>query len=122
MGAIVTFNQEDKSRRLPAEEAVKMIPSEVKCGAILPLTVGNKKVGLLTVGDCRKTDRVFADSDPMYFLNSLAGTISMILTWQKKRVQKNLFRVSSPGSTGLWRASWRPASISKAACTAKKTT
>jgi GAF domain-containing protein len=95
MGAIVTFNQEDKSRRLPAEEAVEMIPSEVKCGAILPLTVGNKKVGLLTVGDCRKADRVFADSDPMYFLNSLAGTISMILTWHKEK------RLSSEGKKKL---------------------
>jgi len=84
-GAVVKFNQKDQSCRLSGEEAVKTLPSEVKCGAILPLTLGQKIVGLLTVGDCRKAERVFADSDPMHFLNSLAGTISMILTWHKEK-------------------------------------
>jgi len=94
-GAVVKFNQKDQSRRLSGEEAVKTLPSEVKCGAILPLTVGQKIVGLMTVGDCRKTERVFADTNPMHFLNSLAGTISMILTWHKEK------RISRQGNRKL---------------------
>lgn len=94
-GAVVKFNQKDKSQRLSGEEAVMTLPSEVKCGAILPLIMGQKIVGLLTVGDCRKAERVFADSDPMHFLNSLAGTISMILTWHREK------RISRQGNRKL---------------------
>jgi len=93
--SIIAFNQEDDARKLSDEEAFKMIPSEVKCGTIVPLTLGQKTVGLITIGDCRKAARVFEDSDPMNFLNALAGTISMILTWHKEK------RLSVEGSRKL---------------------
>jgi len=84
-GAVITFNQEDDTRKLSDEEAFRMIPSEVKCGTIVPLSLGGKIVGLITVGDCRKADRAFESTDPMHFINALAGTISMILTWHKEK-------------------------------------
>ena len=84
-GAVITFNQDDTFRRLSDEEAFKMLPLEVKCGIIVPLAMGQKTVGLLGIGDCRRLSRVFENSDHMHFLNSLSSAISMILTWHKEK-------------------------------------
>lgn len=94
-GAVITFDQEDNARRLSEEEAFKTLPSEVKCGNIVPLTMGNKTVGLITTGDCRKAGRVFENTDHMHFLNALAGVVSMILTWHKEK------RLSQEGTKKL---------------------
>lgn len=94
-GAVITFNQEDNSRKLSEEEAFKMLPTEVKCGTIVPLTLGQKTVGLITIGDCRKAGRALENSGPMYFLNALSSAVSMILTWQKEK------RLSREGSKKL---------------------
>ncbi|UCE66271.1 MAG: GAF domain-containing protein [Candidatus Zixiibacteriota bacterium] len=84
-GEVITFNQEDNSRKLSEEETFKMLPSEVKCGAIVPLALGQKTVGLITIGDCRKAGRAFENSDPLQFLAALSSAISMILTWHKEK-------------------------------------
>lgn len=92
-GEIISFNQEDPLRKLSAEEAFKLVSCDAKCGTIVPLTIGQKTVGLITIGDCRNASRVGDNSGSIYFLNALAAMISQVLTWQKeKRISKEGMR------------------------------
>jgi GAF domain-containing protein len=94
-GTAAIFNQADPARKLVGEEASLMIPAGIKCGAIIPLIIESRPVGLLTVGDCRNAERVSSYSESLSFLRALAGMISIVLSWHKEK------RISLEGNKKL---------------------
>ncbi|MEE9555143.1 MAG: GAF domain-containing protein [candidate division Zixibacteria bacterium] len=74
---------------LTADEIENLLPEGTKHGLIVPIHMGGKPVGLLTVGESRNSERASLRSGTELFVYSIARLVSMVLTWQQeKRILK----------------------------------
>ena len=75
----------DMESTLGVEELRTLIPEGTKHGLIIPLYMGKKTVGMLTVGESREFARQTLKGETESFINSIAALISMVLTWHKDK-------------------------------------
>ncbi len=84
-GESIRFGHADSKIEISPEEHKTLLPSGIKHGLIIPLTMGEKVVGLLTVGESRREERSSLEGGPSMFILSIAGLISMALTMQREK-------------------------------------
>lgn len=97
-GKSIRFGCGDSKDKISSEENAMILPSGIKHGLIIPLNMGERVVGLLTVGESRQMERSSLAGGPSMFVLSIAGLISMALTLHK---EKWMSRASSAGSRKL---------------------
>jgi GAF domain-containing protein len=86
---IIAFNQDNQSRKISELEASSILPDGVRHGLIVPLSIGEDSVGLITMGEFRGGERTSGIAE--LFASNLAALISMVLSWHKeKRVSQEI--------------------------------
>ncbi len=87
--AKIDFDQRNQEQKLSDVERSFLLPDGVVCGTIIPILVGDRAVGLLTIGEMRGRDRVGSMDNEYLFVADLANVISLVLTWHhEKRVSR----------------------------------
>jgi GAF domain-containing protein len=84
-GDNVWFAQGRSEYKIQPAESARTLPSGIKHGLIVPLMMGDRAVGLLTVGESRQEERSSLAGEPLAFISSIAGLISMALTLHRER-------------------------------------
>lgn len=85
------FSTKNGGQELLSENEIdNLLPHGVKHGLIVPVHMGSRPVGLLTVGESRDSKRSSLRGETELFVNSVARLISLVLTWQgDRRALKN---------------------------------
>jgi hypothetical protein len=85
------FDQAISCKSIPAQEASFVLPDGIGHGLIIPLTIGDESVGVLTLGEFRTRERESMPGLSELFASNLAALISMVLSWHKeKRVSQEI--------------------------------
>jgi GAF domain-containing protein len=84
-GKNITFGYGGSRDEISPEERAKTLPSGIKHGLIIPLNMGERVVGLLTVGESRRKKRSSLEGGPSMFVLSVAELVSMALTLHRER-------------------------------------
>ncbi len=84
-GESIRFGQGDSKIEISPEEHKRLLPPGIKHGLIIPLNMGEKVVGLMTIGESRREERSSLERGPSMFVLSVAGLISMALTMQREK-------------------------------------
>ncbi len=83
---ILKFNQEDINLRMTKKEYDCMMPIGIKHGIILPISVNNRVIGLLTIGESRNIQRQPLNDMTYFFLSNVMGLISTIFMLHRERL------------------------------------
>jgi transcriptional regulator with GAF, ATPase, and Fis domain len=81
----IRFGYGDSEHKISSEEYSMVFPSGIKHGLIVPLSMGEKTVGLLTVGESRCKERSSLAGGASMFILSVARVISMALTLHREK-------------------------------------
>jgi GAF domain-containing protein len=80
---IICFSQDNPELAISSGDANLILPSGVRSGMIIPLTIDNQTVGLITQGDFRDSHRRESSELSEILMINLASIISMALTWHR---------------------------------------
>lgn len=81
----VNFSENNQDLPMSRGDADLLLPSGVRNGIIIPLTIENQTVGLLTIGELRDNHRCETSGLSEIFMTNLASIISIALTWHREK-------------------------------------
>jgi hypothetical protein len=84
-GTTAVFDLDSPDNGMVGDEACLLLPEGARQGMIIPIPLSGNAVGALTVGDFRGAERADTAELAGPFLSDIAGLISLLLTWHKKR-------------------------------------
>lgn len=87
-GMVITYDQNNKYKRIPQPESNCLIPTDTRQGIIIPLSINGAVVGLLSAGDFRSAERTMDNSVNHIFLKAMAALISMMLARHRDSKQQ----------------------------------
>ena len=94
-GDTIRFGHGDSKHEISLEESARTLPPGIRHGLIIPLMMGEKVVGLMTVGESRREERSSLAGGSSMFISSVAGLISTALTLHRERWITNNAREGS---------------------------
>lgn len=82
-GKPIIIGNKETTQKISKLEKRLLLPEGISQCMIIPIIIDGKSVGVVTIGESRKSDRNRFDSGKMVFANILTNVISMYL-WQKE--------------------------------------
>ncbi len=88
------INHEDSTNKISAFETRLLMPENISQCMILPITSDGRTIGVITIGESRKSDRNKFTSHKLIFAALLSNVISMII-WKKENITTRNILVNS---------------------------